>query len=79
MHLIKINRKPIYCTSYLYFRYTQTTESVSGGERSNLIIDKAERKDSALITCTASNGYGEDSINIQVTVQGKKKSFSDTL
>ncbi|XP_035219934.1 Down syndrome cell adhesion molecule-like protein Dscam2, partial [Stegodyphus dumicola] len=50
-------------------RYTQMTETVSTGERSKLIIEKAERKDSAMVTCTATNDYGEDSINIQVTVQ----------
>ncbi|KAG8198707.1 hypothetical protein JTE90_023478 [Oedothorax gibbosus] len=50
-------------------RYSQTTEPAMIGEKSTLIIEKTERKDSALVTCTASNNYGEDSINIQVTVQ----------
>ncbi|GIY91506.1 hypothetical protein CEXT_155541 [Caerostris extrusa] len=40
------------------------------GERSILTIEKSDRKDSALISCTAANGYGEDTINVQVTVQG---------
>ncbi|XP_054712416.1 cell adhesion molecule Dscam2-like [Uloborus diversus] len=50
-------------------RYSQLTETVADGVRSKLIIEKSERKDSSLITCTASNDYGEDSINIQITVQ----------
>lgn len=40
------------------------------GDRTKLIIEKAERKDSALFTCTAINDYGEDAMNIQLTVQG---------
>lgn len=41
------------------------------GDRTKLIIEKAERKESALFTCTAVNDYGEDSMNIQLTVQGE--------
>lgn len=47
-----------------------TNEELVDGDRSKLIIEKAERKDSALFTCTAINDYGEDSMNIQLTVQG---------
>nr|XP_042908765.1 Down syndrome cell adhesion molecule-like protein Dscam2 isoform X1 [Parasteatoda tepidariorum] len=50
-------------------RYSQTSETIGKGEKSILTIEKAERRDSALITCTATNNFGEDSINIQVTVQ----------
>ncbi|XP_054714025.1 cell adhesion molecule Dscam2-like [Uloborus diversus] len=50
-------------------RYRMTNEALLDGDRTKLIIEKAERKDSALFTCTAINDYGEDSMNMQVTVQ----------
>nr|XP_042906008.1 Down syndrome cell adhesion molecule-like protein Dscam2 [Parasteatoda tepidariorum] len=50
-------------------RYRITQEELLDGDRSKIIIEKAERKDSALFTCTAVNDYGEDSMNIQLTVQ----------
>lgn len=51
-------------------RYRITNEELVDGDRTKLIIEKAERKDSALFTCTAINDYGEDSMNIQLIVQG---------
>ncbi|GFQ86918.1 down syndrome cell adhesion molecule homolog [Trichonephila clavata] len=50
-------------------RYRLVNEELVDGDRTKLIIEKAERKDSALFTCTAINDYGEDSMNIQLTVQ----------
>ncbi|XP_055948529.1 cell adhesion molecule Dscam2-like [Argiope bruennichi] len=50
-------------------RYKLVDEELVDGDRTTLIIEKAERKDSALFTCTAINDYGEDSMNIQLTVQ----------
>ncbi|XP_035212240.1 Down syndrome cell adhesion molecule-like protein Dscam2, partial [Stegodyphus dumicola] len=50
-------------------RYRMMNEELGDGDRTKLIIEKAERKDSALFTCTAINDYGEDSMNIQLTVQ----------
>lgn len=55
----------------LLIRYRITKEELVDGDRTKLIIEKAERKDSALFTCTAINDYGEDSMNIQLTVQGE--------
>ncbi|XP_071040308.1 cell adhesion molecule Dscam1 isoform X2 [Parasteatoda tepidariorum] len=50
-------------------RYSQTaTETFSGG-RSELVIEKVEKRDSALFTCSAVNQYGDDSKNIQLTIQ----------
>lgn len=45
-------------------------EETSSGGLSSMIIEKLEKKDSALFTCTSRNDYGEDSKNIQLTVQG---------
>ncbi|GBM09514.1 Down syndrome cell adhesion molecule-like protein Dscam2 [Araneus ventricosus] len=50
-------------------RYSHRTETTVNGERSILTIEKSDRKDSALISCTSSNDYGEDTLNVQVTVQ----------
>ncbi|GBM14554.1 Down syndrome cell adhesion molecule [Araneus ventricosus] len=50
-------------------RYSQQSESVHGGEGTKLVIEKAEREDSASFTCTAMNDFGEDSMNFQLTVQ----------
>ena len=36
-----------------------------------LKIESADRRDSALFTCTASNNYGKSEFNIQVILQGK--------
>ncbi|GFX11114.1 down syndrome cell adhesion molecule homolog [Trichonephila clavipes] len=50
-------------------RYSHRTETALTGEQSILTIEKSDRKDSALISCIASNDYGEDTLNVQVTVQ----------
>ncbi|GFV43031.1 down syndrome cell adhesion molecule-like protein Dscam2 [Trichonephila clavipes] len=39
------------------------------GIKATLVIEKAERKDSALFMCTAANDFGEDTMNIQVTIK----------
>ncbi|GFV98269.1 down syndrome cell adhesion molecule homolog [Trichonephila clavipes] len=50
-------------------RYSQQSENLRGGEGTKLVIEKAEREDSASFTCTAMNDFGEDSMNFQLTVQ----------
>ncbi|XP_071039988.1 cell adhesion molecule Dscam1-like [Parasteatoda tepidariorum] len=50
-------------------RYSQQLQNIRGGESVDLIIEKAEREDSASFTCTAMNDFGEDSMNFQLTVQ----------
>ncbi|XP_035222850.1 Down syndrome cell adhesion molecule-like protein Dscam2, partial [Stegodyphus dumicola] len=51
-------------------RYTQNIEELEEfGIKASLIIEKAERRDSALFMCTAMNDFGEDTMNIQVTVK----------
>ncbi|XP_054712617.1 cell adhesion molecule DSCAM-like [Uloborus diversus] len=51
-------------------RYREdVTEVGEYGLKASFIIEKAERKDSALFLCIAANKYGEDTLNIQVTVQ----------
>ena len=39
--------------------------------KSSLVIEKADRKDTAVFSCTATNEFGEDSLSVQVTVKGK--------
>lgn len=56
---------------HLFLRYSQTTELLHGGEGAQLIIEKVERDDSASFLCTAINDFGEDSMNFQLTIQGK--------
>ncbi|GBM57905.1 Down syndrome cell adhesion molecule-like protein Dscam2 [Araneus ventricosus] len=51
-------------------RYSQNVEEMDEfGIKASLIIEKAERKDSALFMCTAANDFGEDTMNIQVTIK----------
>ncbi|XP_042896900.1 cell adhesion molecule Dscam1 isoform X2 [Parasteatoda tepidariorum] len=50
-------------------RYSQKTHESVSGARSELVIEKVEKKDSALFSCTAANQYGDDSKNIQLTIQ----------
>ncbi|KFM70029.1 Down syndrome cell adhesion molecule-like protein, partial [Stegodyphus mimosarum] len=50
-------------------RYSHISEDLPLGGQSKLVIDKVEKKDSALFTCTSVNDYGEDSKNIQLTIQ----------
>ncbi|GFW14902.1 down syndrome cell adhesion molecule-like protein Dscam2 [Trichonephila clavipes] len=50
-------------------RYSQLSEDTPLGGQSSLIIEKVEKKDSALFTCSAVNDYGEDSKNLQLTIQ----------
>lgn len=38
---------------------------------SEILIRQADRRDSALFSCVASNAYGRDDTNIQLIVQGK--------
>ena len=38
---------------------------------STLTIEKIERKDSANYSCSVSNGFGSDSQNVLLTVEGK--------
>lgn len=55
-------------------RETITDEGIS----SQLQVDAADRRDSSLYTCTASNGFGSDETNLQVIVQGTLRKSSLT-
>ncbi|KAG8198710.1 hypothetical protein JTE90_023480 [Oedothorax gibbosus] len=50
-------------------RYSQLSEETPLGGQSRLTIEKVEKKDSALFTCAALNDYGDDSKNMQLTIQ----------
>lgn len=52
-------------------RYTIKEEVQRGRIASYLEIGNTQRLDSALFTCVVSNGYGADSTNIQLIVQGR--------
>lgn len=68
---------------YLFFftncRYSQNIEDLEYGMKATLIIEKTERKDSSLFMCTAINDFGEDTMNIQITVKGKLNTFRNIL
>ena len=57
---------------FFAFRYKLQHEEIQIGGLSTLLIEKVEKKDNALFTCSASNDYGEDNKNIQITIQGNK-------
>lgn len=47
------------------------SESISDrGLTSEVKVDSADRRDSSLYTCVATNAFGSDEINVQVIVQG---------
>ncbi|XP_022248097.1 Down syndrome cell adhesion molecule-like protein Dscam2, partial [Limulus polyphemus] len=50
-------------------RYKLLEPVMSSGVTSELLIRQADRRDSALFTCIASNAYGQDDTNIQLIVQ----------
>ncbi|XP_022248096.1 Down syndrome cell adhesion molecule-like protein Dscam2, partial [Limulus polyphemus] len=50
-------------------RYVITETVHSNGVTSLLVIHAADRRDSALFTCIASNSYGSDETNIQLIMQ----------
>ncbi|KAG8187488.1 hypothetical protein JTE90_027213 [Oedothorax gibbosus] len=52
-------------------RYRQAETVFTNGSLSELLIEAADRGDSALFTCLASNSYGKDETNIQLIIQGK--------
>lgn len=57
--------------SRFFNRYSQTMEEMDEyGIKASLLIEKAERRDSALFMCTATNDFGEDTMNIQVSIKG---------
>ncbi|XP_023233546.1 Down syndrome cell adhesion molecule-like protein Dscam2 isoform X2 [Centruroides sculpturatus] len=49
---------------YLYETFEEDKKAMS-----KIIIASVERDDSAMLTCTARNQYGEDTANIQLTIQ----------
>ena len=51
-------------------RYILTESMTESGLSSIVRVDSADRRDSSLYTCSASNAYGSDEINVQVIVQG---------
>ncbi|XP_071035293.1 cell adhesion molecule Dscam1-like [Parasteatoda tepidariorum] len=50
-------------------RYELTDTVLGGGTTSQLTIRRADRRDSALYTCIASNAFGQDDTNIQLIMQ----------
>ncbi|XP_064480158.1 cell adhesion molecule Dscam1-like [Ornithodoros turicata] len=55
-------------------RYTETTTTSADRVVSEVHIKSADRRDSSLFTCMASNAYGRDETNFQVVVQEKPDS-----
>ena len=51
-------------------RYVITETISDQGLTSQIKVESADRRDSSLYTCLASNAYGSDEINLQVIVQG---------
>ena len=51
-------------------RYVITETITDQGLTSQIKVESADRRDSSLYTCLASNAYGSDEINLQVIVQG---------
>ena len=51
-------------------RYLISESITDQGLTSQIKVESADRRDSSLYTCTASNAYGSDEINLQVIVQG---------
>ncbi|XP_071040101.1 cell adhesion molecule Dscam1 isoform X2 [Parasteatoda tepidariorum] len=51
-------------------RYLEKTEEImESGLKTFLIVEKTQRKDSALFECIAINEFGEDVMNIKVTIE----------
>lgn len=50
-------------------RYTIREEILSNGVQSDLSVKRAERADSALFTCVATNAFGSDETSINLIVQ----------
>ena len=57
-------------------RYELRYEDSSTGMTVSLKIKAADRRDSCLLTCIASNNFGRAEYNLQVIVQGKLQSFN---
>ncbi|XP_055948883.1 cell adhesion molecule Dscam2-like isoform X4 [Argiope bruennichi] len=55
-------------------RYSEVQKDHEDGVASEVTIISADRRDSALFTCTASNEYGRDETNFQVVVQERPDS-----
>lgn len=51
-------------------RYLISESMSERGLTSEIKVDSADRRDSSLYTCVASNAFGSDEINVQVIVQG---------
>ena len=51
-------------------RYSVIETITDYGVISEIRVGAADRRDSSLFTCTATNGYGSDKTNIQAIVQG---------
>lgn len=64
------------CKFLVYINRYELVETIlSSGIVSEILIRQADRRDSALFSCIASNAYGRDDTNIQLIVQGKKNIF----
>ena len=51
-------------------RYVISESITDQGLTSQIKVESADRRDSSLYTCSCSNAYGSDEINLQVIVQG---------
>lgn len=59
-----------YFVRYFHFRYMLREQMLTSGHLSELTIHVVERQDNGLYTCVASNAFGQDEKNNQLTVQG---------
>nr|XP_042906082.1 Down syndrome cell adhesion molecule-like protein Dscam2 [Parasteatoda tepidariorum] len=51
-------------------RYAETIEeTIDLSVKATLAVERAERKDSSLFMCTAVNDFGDDTMNVQVTIK----------
>ncbi|KFM61824.1 Down syndrome cell adhesion molecule-like protein 1, partial [Stegodyphus mimosarum] len=55
-------------------RYSEVQKDQDDGVISEVTIISADRRDSALFSCTASNEFGRDETNFQVVVQERPDS-----
>jgi hypothetical protein len=71
LHPITIRRKIFLQNHKIEPRYTIREEIQSDGVLSTISIKRAERGDSALFTCVATNAFGSDDTSVNLIIQEK--------